>query len=211
MKKISILFIIFAALFSWSNAFATDFYLSTEKSFMQDEDARIKIESREIGSVSVRLYQIQDPAAFIKARKNISRIYIESEYIKRNPTELIFQFVNLTKNAFRSYAKKFVLNKDTKKVSKLNLAGLIYPQRVKSSVIVGKIKDYTFVKEFTKELDASSGNWVYSYLELGKLPAGLYLAEVYSGSSIAYTVVHVSKTALVIKKAEEKLSVRCGR
>ncbi len=184
------------------------FYLSTEKSFTEADKARIKIESFSTPLVNVRLYKIPDPESFVKARKNINRVFIESEYIRSNPTELLLDYINITKSSIRDYFRKKVLNDEARE----NAAEEIYRELlsttpVKSKVFIGVIKEYQLIKEFEKKLDDST-SWTYTYIDFGNLKRGLYLAEIFSKNSIAYTLVHVSDMAIVVKKSDTKLLIR---
>lgn len=196
---------VFAILFILkATSFGAYFYLSTEKSFLDSENARVKIESQSTPAVTVRLYKVGNPEAFIRSRKNINRVYIESEYIKNNPAQLLFDYANIFKRSLKEYGRDRVQNIDTRKNAVNNFYDFLSPSEAKKQIVVGKIKDYEFVREFGQKLDEGS-TWTYSYIDFGKLKNGLYLTEVFSGNSIAYTLIHVSKLGLIIKKSETGL------
>ncbi len=209
MKKMTrILIAALAALWvAFPGAFGAYFYLSTEKSFLDSENARVKIESQSIPSVTVRLYRVGDPMAFIRSRKNINRVYIESEAIRGNPAEQLFNYFNIFRSSVRDYARERVANPDTRAEAAGAFPDLIRREPVPKQILVGRMKDYEFLREFRQTLDPSS-SWTFAGIDLGTLKNGLYLVEVFSRNAIAYTLVHVSRAGILVKKSDTQLLVR---
>lgn len=187
--------------------FGAQFYLSTEKSFMETEKAEVKIESRSMKSVNVRLYKVPDPQKFIKSRKNINRVYIESENIKSNPAEILLKYGNNFKRNLLQYGSRTFKNKKARKSANKNIGNALGTKYVKRKLTVGINKNYKFIREFEKELSGDNA-WTHSYIDFGKLSAGLYLTEVYNSGYIAYSLVHVSKIAMFIKKSDTRLMIQ---
>jgi len=207
MKKFKLFIYISILLSAYTLNYATYFYLSTEKSFMESENARIKIESHSTPYVNARLYKIPDPEAFIKTKKNINRVFIESEYIKKNPTELLFRYLNIFKSSLREYAREKILEDKTRENAAEIYRDMLSPQTVKRNIVIGKIEKYELIKEFKKNLDSTS-SWSYTYIDFGNLKRGLYLSEVFSEDSIAYTMIHVSDIAIIVKKSDTTLLIQ---
>ncbi len=197
MKKYILFFIlIYVNLFS--------FYLSTEKSFSPDENAKIKIESSYESLVNVRLYKIDEEEVFLSSAKELDRIYFGDENIKNNPTFLLFNYLNKVKGWTRElgnriFQKYEVLNEVKSKNLEI-LAKKYYPDKK-----VFEKLNYPIVKELTLDLKTNMSSWSYSMIDFGKLSSGLYLAEVFGEDSIAYTLILVSENALVVKKSDENL------
>jgi hypothetical protein len=207
MKKLFIIFTVLSAVFIANPLFSSQFYLSTEKSFMENEDARVKIESVNISSVTVRLYKIPDPKSFIRSRRNINRVYIESEYIQANPASMLTEYANTFKQSMRIFGRKTFDNQEFKSGAFYTMGDTLETRRPQSKVSIGRIEEFEFINEFEMQL-AGGHSWTYSFIDFGKLKGGLYLAEVFTPSYIGYTLVHVSKNAVYIKKSESRMLIR---
>lgn len=183
-------------------------YLSTEKSFMEGEDAQIKIESQGMDSVTVRVYRVADPQAFLKDKKKINRVYIESEYIKRNPIEQFMRYANRFRASVRTYGYDLIADPDVRHQANTDIRTFLEPFSVPKSLYLGRLKEFELVKEFPWDLASEGWDWMHAYIPLGKLARGLYIVELFSKDTIAYTMVHVSKTTMLVKQTGNQVFVR---
>lgn len=194
-------------LFLVNQGFSAYFYLSTEKSFLETDNTQVKIESQGTSLVHYRLYRVPDPEKFIRTDKNITRVYIESENIRDNPTDILFRFSNFIKNALRLYTRERFPRPEARTNAQKVVGDLFDADNVQDKIFIGRLKGFDLVQENEKKLSSKDG-WSYTYLEFGKLKRGLYVAEVYSDNSIAYTMVHVSDIGMLIKSVDGRLLVQ---
>ncbi|MCX7820734.1 MAG: MG2 domain-containing protein [Brevinematales bacterium] len=200
MKKFVFLFLLIT-----TNLFS--FYLSTEKSFSPEEESVIKIESSYEKSVNVRLYQITDMETFLSSAKELDRIYFGDSNIKDNPTVLLFRYLNIAKNVLREMGRRvfggnYKLASEIKAKNSKIIEQKYYPPKK----VIEKLK-YKVVKEFKIDLESKFSSWSYKVINFGKLPSGLYLAEVYNDEQLAYTLILVSQNALLVKKSDKELFI----
>ncbi len=200
MKKFIFLFLLIS-----TNLFS--FYLSTEKSFSPEENSVIKIESSYEKSVNIRLYQIPDMETFLSSAKELDRIYFGDSNIKNNPTFLLFTYLNKAKSILREMGRRvFGGNQKLKTEIVSKNSSIIEKKYYPQKKVIEKLK-YKVVKELKVDLESNFSGWSYRNINFGKLPSGLYLAEVYNEEQIAYTLILVSHNALIVKKSDKELFV----
>ncbi|MDR2093642.1 MAG: alpha-2-macroglobulin family protein [Azoarcus sp.] len=183
------------------------------------------------GGIDIALYRVPEPLAFLKAQKNLHRIDVAArprdEGIANTLSYLWSNAWNKSRRAWRDLfsqnaklsvtetapALKTVLKQPDYQPS-LNfkpLEGFEFVDRFRYPLMAAKPIDplegkagVTLAGSSSGFLQKNEGNF---YVPLGKLRAGLYIAEAVLGTHRAVTLVFVSDTVAVTKLASGTLTV----
>jgi alpha-2-macroglobulin len=213
IKKVKFLFVMFFILAGMSNIFAARlFYLSTDKTFSENDDKKVKVESENyVKNIKIRVYKIIDPVKFYYTQNNFHKPIINGRKLRYYTPKVVDGFSGYLRGQLRSWAREAIPSE--------NRTDLItaYPDfainekenDLTLSKIVDSIKDPNLekVKEFVYSIENGNQEWNYSYIDFNDLQRGTYLIEGVNDYNIAYTVLNISDFGFIVKKANDKLLV----
>ena len=104
LRKLVIFFFTFLSFASLS---ATQlFYLSTEKTFSNDENKRINLESGfQVKALQVRVYQLKDPEGFYATQENFHRPQVGNRQFRKQTLDIGFNFIQDLKSGMREWIR----------------------------------------------------------------------------------------------------------
>ncbi|GHU05803.1 UPF0192 protein [Betaproteobacteria bacterium] len=198
---------------------------------------RVEIPGHQLGAVSqyggvdVRLYRVPEPLAFLGAQKNLHRIDVKArprdEGVANTLSYLWSNAWNKSRRAWRD-----LFNEKTRIAVTQNVPALktsFSSPKYQPAAIFEPLENFELTTQFRYplmaartidplekakgvKLDGSSSGFIAPregnyYVPLGKLKAGLYIAEAILGTHRAVTLVFVSDTVAITKLSSSALTV----
>ncbi len=182
------------------------FTLSTYKTFSPDEKPKLHLYTRNESELEFRVYRVQDPVKFVSGLAEMHS-FGTPEHL--SPTEQVDEKSLLErfhdwKNGLWYDVKQFLreqFSPPTRDALKTKQSGLTQRSRILNAAQFAQIpllNDKQLVARWSQELPSTfvSDNQV---LPVDALGSGMYLVEATDGHLKAYTLLMVSRTALVTR------------
>lgn len=188
------------------------FYLSSEKTFSQEERARVKLESGyHVKKLRLRVYKIKDPFLFYKNQNQFKRPVFEKREFRKDTYQIATNFYRYIKQGVRTWAREKIPFEGRKNSLDLaaSLKGKFRSHPHSPDILVKSLKkqNLELIKNTNYEIPTFNQNWNYHYIFFDKLKSGAYLVEAAYKTQVAYTVLNISNLGFIAKKSENKLLI----
>lgn len=208
--KMKIIFLTFLLLSS--PLFSTKlFYLSTERTYSEDELKKVKVESGSLNEVKIRVYKINDTESYFLTQEDFHRPKVKGRKFRYVTPEVVKGFKNYLKSELREWSRANIPSEERNTIlgSYHDLSTKSEERYFKPSKQVDYItdKNFTLVKEKKYVFERRSNNWNTNNIFFNSLNHGTYLIEGIAGEKLAYTVLNVSKFSFITKKSGDSLLV----
>ncbi len=206
IKRITILcLLIFLFLFNSIHAQQPRFYLSTDKIFSPGENTFITLECRGMKYLDIRVYKIEDPKSFFLAQQDIHQPREQNLHSGTNALKILSSTLDKDKLQFRKLTRKFVnytlRSNISEKYKNLKKIGLPSKEKILHSR-VKILKDYPLLHHFRHSLSKKAkDDWIYEKIPINETTPGAFLIEGVNGEDVGYTMVVISKLALITKQS----------
>ncbi len=210
MPKHLVVFSLLAVLFSAAPTLAVDpdFYLATDRSFSVKETPYVNLEAPGREGIELRLYRIDDPAAFLAAKVKARIVKEETAPAQGHPVALLQNSWNIFKTELREVARKDLNIKSRSALSKaLNLD--FRPADPGPLARPALLKNHVFLRSvFIPPIET---DWAYRRIPVPVGGTGLFLVEAIGASEIAYTVLLRSEYTFLTKQSHRDTLVYAAR
>lgn len=180
------------------------FYISTEKIYSPGEEARVTVEARGLEYVDLRVYQIPDPLQFFLDQQDLHQPREKNKLGGRNTLEILEKAYAGDLAELRRFSRTFLQpearRQITDKYSELRGTGKT-PAEGWQHASLPFLKKYKLVRHFRHGFTSRGEWWNYETIPVGTNAPGTYLVEGSSGEEAAYTLVVVSRLALITKQS----------
>ncbi|MDR3087192.1 MAG: alpha-2-macroglobulin family protein [Azoarcus sp.] len=207
-------------------------YGSTDEALLRVEIPGSQLYAvNQYGGVDVRLYRVPDPLAFLRTQKNLHRVDVKArprdEGVANTLSYLWSNAWNKSRRAWRDLFDEKARITVTQNVPALKTR--FSAPKYQPAAIFKPLENFELATQFRYplmaaqpidplekakgvKLDGSSSNFIAPregnyYVPLGKLKAGLYIAEAILGTHRAVTLVFVSDTVAITKLSSSALTV----
>ncbi|HLP59020.1 MAG TPA: MG2 domain-containing protein, partial [Candidatus Deferrimicrobium sp.] len=192
------------------------FYLSTDKIFTPGEEAFVTLEARELPYVDIRIYRIDDPTGFFLAQDRPHQPVEINEYAGTNALQVLRSVFDRDIRLLRELPRRFLVSEIRAEISSNfeNLKNALIPSEKKPihSLIklLGKYPllqhfRHTFGQNSSQSGNEYSNNWLYEKIPIIETTPGVYLVEAVNETNVGYTMVVISRLALITKQSGDSL------
>lgn len=183
------------------------FYLSTDRIFSSKDEVVVKVESKDLKNVDLRIYQIKNPQDFFLRQKNV---YQAEGYGKRSPgirqlAGALFRAVRRDSVVILKEKVDYFRLQEQLRIQVRAKLGEPRPQKpLVLSRVRGYLTEFPLVEELTTALEPGQGNWNYNLIRLPVYREGVYLIEGISGKDAGYCVAVISDLAVLSRHSVDK-------
>ncbi|REG26685.1 hypothetical protein ATI61_111235 [Archangium gephyra] len=205
------------------------FYLSTQTVAAPGEQPTVSIEASGVGALSMRVYRIPEPEAFMLGQTDLHRPVTKNTLRDKHLFTVLTGGYRAAATSLREQVRDAI--SPQARASALAVlqpanTGLSKAQSApaREQVRIPLLKDYPLVSYWREDLDGAvsdsepaeesgedgegysgnSGNWTLRTLELGVQESGVYLVEGVTGEDVGYTLAVVSRIGLMVKQGPEQ-------
>lgn len=187
------------------------FYLSTERTYSEEELKKVKVESGSLNEVKIRVYKINNTESYFLTQEDFHRPKVKGRKFRYITPEVIKGFKSYLKSELREWSRENIPSDERGTIleSYNDLSTKSEEKYFKPSKQVDYItdKNFTLIKEKKYVFERRSNNWNTNSIYFNSLPHGTYLIEGIAGEKLAYTVLNVSKFSFITKKSADTLLV----
>ncbi len=195
---------------AWAARKRPGFLLSTYRTYVPGQTPKIGIQFREIGHLDFRIYRVDDPVAFFRELKNPHQLGGPPPSIPQTPTplerwhrwkrNLLLDWHEFLRGQFTpTFRRKYVERRAPRIYQQI-------PLHVSRFAQVPLLNPRQLVLSW-RELIPRTRDWEARSIPCHIKQPGLYLAEAVWGGLRAYTLIFVTRLALVTKAARGQLLV----
>lgn len=184
------------------------FYLATDKSFGATETPYVNLEAPGSRELELRLYRVDDPAAFLKERVEARIVKEETGAAHADPAALFQNSWNYFKADFREIARTD-LNVKSRSGLRKALKVEFRPGETGALARPALLARHTYLS--TIRIPAIASDWAYRRIPVPIAGKGMFLVEALSGDEIAYTVVLRSDYTFLTKQSHKDTLVYAAR
>ena len=209
------------------------FYLSTDKIFSPGEDSYVSLESREISYVDIRVYRIDDPLKFFMSQEKPHQPKELNEYAGVNSLKILRTVFDRGTTLLRELPRAFIFFKFRADILSQfeNLKEAMIPSDkhpIHSEIrLLGNYPVIRYFRHYMGQTppptpttssdqsgeesqsddsyDSNSGSWIYERIPVYESTPGIYLVEGVHENHVGYSMVIVSKNALITKQSGDSL------
>ena len=209
-RSLSLVLIAFALTFTPAFAQAQAFFLSTEKIVAPGDVAQVKLEAKDLGELEMRLYRVEDPAAYFDRMADLHRPKEDLTAPRASQLQALRRGLQLGLHAlrrdlrtrFKQRARDAIREVVDPAVKAADRA--VQPAKIERKVPL--LKGHDLIESWTQSLPEREG-WYYGRIDVPAREPGVYIVEAVNGSRVAHTVVIVSEVALITKQSADALLV----
>ncbi|MFY0571207.1 alpha-2-macroglobulin family protein [Archangium lansingense] len=205
------------------------FYLSTQTVTAPGQQPEVNIEASGVRALSMRVYRIPDPEAFMLGQTDLHRPVTQNTLRDKHLFTVLTGGYRAAATSLREQVRDAVSPRaraSALEVLEKANTGLTKAQTApaREQVRIPLLKDYPLVSYWQQDLDASasnaqeaessgedgeeysgnSGSWMLRSLDLGVKESGVYLVEGVTGEDVGYTLAVVSRIGLMVKQGPEQ-------
>lgn len=195
---------------------SVSFSLNTNRTFSPEEKPSINLYARNVDELEFRIYRVQDPEKFIS---NLPDLHSFGNGVSWGPSEQIDEkswlerfhdwkhhLWFLVRQFFRGQYSQS--SRDAFRVKQSSLARRSHVVGVAQFALISLLNDRQLVARWRQEMPPT---YVSDSQELPiePLPSGIYLVEATDGNFKAYTLLMVSKMALVTRTSQGSVLAYC--
>ncbi|MBN2497543.1 MAG: hypothetical protein JXR96_23320 [Deltaproteobacteria bacterium] len=189
------------------------FYLSTERIFSPgDKRVTVRMESRGLDHVDFRLYRIPAARDFFLGQKDLHRVETQNGPTRASSLDVLAEIWRLGLQNAVELAREGVSS------ASRAAAREAYPEDVEGAIqkseevpapstAIPLLKDFPLVDMWREWIESPDGEWSYLDVAVNTFAPGVYLLEGVYGHEVGYTVVIVSKLAVLTRQSGQRLLV----
>ena len=183
------------------------FYLSTDRIFSSKDEVFVKVESRSLRKLDLRVYQVKNPRRFFLRQK---KVYQAQGYGRRVPgiRQLTGALFRAVKRDAVEILKSKVNYRSLREKVRTGVREFIGQPRRKKPLVLSRVRGYLqgfkLVDQITASLNPGKGNWNYSLVRLPVYRKGVYLIEGIEGKDAGYCVAVISDLAVLSRHSSTK-------
>ncbi len=203
-RAVAVLAVLFLAISAWSQSGKVYFSVSTSQTFSPGEKPKVRLYARNVKELEFRVYKLHDPLAFFQRLQDVhsfgpqhlmreridERTWIERFHDWKH--EMWTSLRNFFRRQFSADSRSAIRERHAQQAQRSNVSGAAQFAQVpllNSQQLVARWK-VTLPPQYVSES---------SDLPLDTLAPGGYVVEVTDGTYRAYTVVLVTRMALLTK------------
>ncbi len=183
------------------------FYISTEQIFSPGDAAFVTIETQWLAYVDIRVYKVDNPLGFFKTQPNAHQPWEKNYDAGTNALYILSKTFNTAVDTSRNYLRSFV-NYDLRTgIADIfpSLRDVAYPSNITTEHSTVKLlKNYPLQRSFRFFPDEKTG-WNYNHIPINESEPGVFLVEGVKDREAGYTLVVISKLAVITKQADDAL------
>lgn len=209
MKGMICFFVVFLLVGGFLYSEQPRFYISADKIFSPGEGAYVTLECRGLPFVDIRVYKVADPVDFFGGQVDAHQPVEVNALSGTNSLDILHSVIEKDKQKLRDFLRLLVKRRLRTDIHGVHggVKDVAIPTSKKSVHSQVKIlKNYKLLRHFRHSFEGKSmGDWIYDKVDIMQAKPGVYLVEGVNGKHAGYTLVLVSKLAVITKQSDKRL------